>query len=132
MTNLENKMAFQPTHALLWFYSEDFEDDYDYLEVLMGYELDNALKLYYNGKVEQLFDNIYHAQLIRIEYFHYSTDIAFRMSIGMDDSPNIELSLNTNNLQDSNAKRLSLIRDIINFDSETENVLLKELVENYC
>ena len=131
MSKLENTMEFQPSYAKVWFQSDDFESGYDYIEIDSGYELDSLLRDYYTNNINNLFDDVYHALLFRIEYFHKTQDVNFEMKIGMDDAPNIELSFNTDKLKGFNSKGLSLIRDIIDYNNETENTLLKKLVENY-
>lgn len=131
MMNEENKMYFQPSKARLVFSIETGDGiEETYVDVEMGYQLDEKLKLYYTGNYKELFGvGVFYAELLRIEYIHESEDIDFKMVIGNDDAPNVELSFKTDKLQGENAKKISLIREIIDYDRESENSLLHKLLK---
>lgn len=106
-----------------------------YVEVFAGYELMEKLKNYFTEDYVSLFENNpldsgLPAMYVRLKHIEYKTDqngIDMKMVIDGDDVAYINLNLSTQNLEDENAKKVAMIREVLDFDSEAEYSLLREL-----
>lgn len=112
----------------------DGQED-DYVEVFEGYELMEKLKCYFTEDYESLFEDDpldsglppIHVELKRIEYVTNQEGINMKMVIDGDDCAHLDLQFSTQKLEDENAKKVAMIREVLDFDKEAEYSLLREL-----
>lgn len=112
----------------------DGEEEKAFIEADAGYALMEKLRLYAIGEYTTIFENeyshVHYAELISINYQLKAKGVDIDMSISTDDSASIKLTFDTRSLEDKNAQKIALMREIIDFDPETENYLLKQLMNS--
>lgn len=123
----EDKIKFSPFAKINFVIDPHEDEEYRSVEINSGYELFESLKLYYEGKYEELFGFVaFDVVLLGIDYILKNNELDFKLKIGTDDNAQGELVLNTESLKDENAKKIKMIRDIVDYDLESEDYLLKE------
>lgn len=126
----ENKLNFSPTVEIT-FTSGQFEDEEEHvIYVTCGYELFDTLKAFYEKKYEELFGYpVFHVEIVSIKYLFNNNDVQFTLNIGTDDAAQAQLSFNQQVVFDENAKKIAMIREVLDFDKEAECSLLRELFQ---
>ncbi|MBG9732272.1 hypothetical protein ABD87_22875 [Lysinibacillus sphaericus] len=129
----ENEIVIGGLSARLNFTVETVDGDEEtYVEVHTGYELMEKLRLYLTKEYTKIFNDDYpyvsFAHLKGIEYSHTTNEVNVKFYISTDDSASLNLAFDTNVLQDANAKKIALFREIIDYDNESENILLHKLL----
>lgn len=130
----EFEMNFGVLDARMKFTVENVDGETEtYVDIHSGYELFERMKQYATEDFKTLFENeslpVFFATLQNIEFKHEQEDVKFRMSITDDDVPYCNLRFSPKTLQDENAKKISLIREIVDYDRESENGLLHQLLK---
>lgn len=106
-----------------------------YVEVFAGYELMEKLKNYFTEDYDSLFeddplDSGLPAMYVRLKHIEYKSNqkgIDMKMIIDGDDAAHVNFNLSTQNLEDENARKVAMIREVLDFDNEAEYSLLREL-----
>lgn len=126
----DNTLNFAPTFEIT-FASEQFEDGgEDVIYAISGYELFDTLKAFYEKQYEKLFGQyVFHVEIVSIKYKFNNSDIQFALNIGTDDVAQAQLSFNKQVVFDENAKKIAMIREVLDFDKEAESSLLRELFQ---
>lgn len=87
-----------------------------------------TLRLFFEGNYKELFgEHVFQAEIISIKYYFKQNDVDFEMLIGTDDAATVKLTFDNMTLQDENAKKIAMIREVLDFDKEAERSLLREL-----
>lgn len=123
----ENQLIFGAV-ATMEFVSGHLEDEETHcIHIDSGYELFEKLQLFYEGKHEELFGRrVFDVSITKITYHASQKGTDFKMVIGTDDSACVMLNLNKQALQDENAQKIAMIRELIDYDPEAEVSLLRE------
>ena len=131
----ENEIVIGGLTACLNFSVETVDGDQEtYVEVHTGYELLEKLSLYLIKDYTKIFNDDYpyvsFAHLKGIEYSYSTNEVNFQFYISTDDSASLNLKFDTTVLHGVNAKKIALLREIIDFDNESENILLHQLLKS--
>ncbi|MEX3623522.1 hypothetical protein [Viridibacillus arvi] len=130
----ENEIVANGLFARLNFKIETNDGEEEiYIEVIAGYELMQKLGLFFKEKYIEIFegeyDYIYDAKLVSIEYIHKVNGLDINMSISTDEAATLKLKFDAKTLEDKNAKKIAMIREVLDFDKEAEQSVLRELFE---
>lgn len=123
----ENQLTFG-AFAIIEFISGQFDDEeIHHVDISSGHELFEKLQLFYEGKYEELFGfPVFDVRINGIEYHTEQKGIEFSLKIGTDDAAQAVITFHKQTLHDENAKKIALIREIIDYDPEAEYSLLRE------
>lgn len=125
MIKKENEMVFTP-EGQVKFFIETVEGEQEVVKIsfFAGYELKDILELYFKKDFKTLFKDesepVSFAEWRGITYLNKTDDVQFEMNIPTGDIALVKLSFSKDKLNDENAKKIQQIRDIIDFDPESE------------
>lgn len=128
----ENEMNFYVHDAILCFTIEnsDGEEEVD-VQSSTGYELMEKLEWYYTKAYDKIFGESFHyVYLNYIQITHEQDGVKFNLRLNGDDGAYGKLSFNTDVLEDENERKIAMIREVIDFDPESETSLLREMFRN--
>lgn len=128
----EYEISFPLAKARMHFLIETVDGEEEtFVEVWEGFELIERMKQYATEDYKKLFENesmpVHYAHLQYIEYNHDQDGANFNFKINGDDISTAKVKFNTNVLRDENAKKIAMIREVLDFDPEAETSLLREL-----
>lgn len=131
----EQELIFNPKEARMHFLIENIDGQEEtHVDVWEGYELIERLTQYGNEDFETLFENeslpVNYARLLYVEYKHQQDGVDFSFRINGDDMSTAKVKFNTQTLEDENAKKIAMIREILDFDDEAEVSLLTDFIMN--
>ncbi|MFY0516352.1 hypothetical protein ACOMCU_00780 [Lysinibacillus sp. UGB7] len=124
----ENEVVF-PVFATIEFFAEEEEDHPDGLSVLVysGYELFEKLRLFYENKYEELFGYpVYNIHLDRVIFKSQNDEVDFTLNVNSNDDMYGKLKVNPTKMADKNAQTIAMIREVIDFDPEAEDSLIRK------
>lgn len=129
----EYELSFPLTKARIHFLIETVDGEEEtYVEVWEGFELIERIKQYATEDYKNLFENelmpVFYAHLQYIEYNHEQDGANFTFKIKGNDTSTAKVKFNTSVLEDENAKKVAMIREVLDFDPEAETSLLRELI----
>lgn len=130
----EYEMGFPLLNARMHFLIETVDGEEEtFVDVCAGYELIERMKQFAMGDYKKLFENeslpVHYAHLKYIEYNHDQDGVNISFKIDSDDVSTANLKFDTSVLKDENAIRIALIREILDYDSEAETSLLRDLIQ---
>ncbi|MBG9693298.1 hypothetical protein ABD91_21420 [Lysinibacillus sphaericus] len=124
----ENEVIF-PVFATIEFFAEEEEDHPDGLSVNVysGYELFEKLRLFYENKYEELFGYlVFNIHMERILFHSQNNEVNFSLSVNSQDDMYGNLKVDPTKLGDKNALTIAMIREVIDFDPEAEDSLIRK------
>lgn len=128
-----NEMNLYISEAKMYFDIENVDGEEEVVvETTTGYELFDKIAQYNKKDFEELFQNesvpVLFAQLKYIQLVQEQNGIKFNLKLDADDGAYGSLIFQRETLQDENAKKLEMIREIIDYDPEAESSLLRDLI----
>lgn len=130
----ENAMNFYVSEANMYFEIENVDgEDEVVVETSTGYELIEKIGQYEKEEFDKLFESeelpVFHARLKYILITHEQDGIKFNLKLNGDDGAYADLTFKREVLRDKNAKKIAMIREVLDFDKEAESSLLRELLK---
>ncbi len=131
--NKEYEMSFPLLNARMHFLIETVDGEEEtYVDICEGFELIERMKQYATEDYKKLFEDepmhIHYARLRYIEYNHEKDGVNINIKIDGDDVSTAKVKFDTGVLEDENAKKVAMIREVLDFDPEAETSLLRELL----
>lgn len=130
----EQEMNFYVSDAKMVFDIENVDGEEEViLETSTGYELFEKIGLYEKQNYKKLFENeslpVNHAHLKYVLITHEQDGIKFNLRLNGDDGAYAKLTFNQEKLNDENANKVAMMREILDFDREAETSLLREFMK---
>ena len=130
--NKEYEMSFPLMDARMHFLIETVDGEEETcVMVCEGFELIERMKQYVTEDYKKLFEDetmhVHYARLRYIEYNHEQNGVKINLKIDGDDVSMANVKFDTHVLEDENAKKVAMIREVLDFDHEAETSLLREL-----
>lgn len=103
------------------------------VDTFLGYDLIGKIGLFSKSDFKTLFKEealpVFHARLKYIEIVHEQDGVKFNMRLDGDDSASVDLTFTPQLLKDDNAKKIAMIREVLDFDNEAESSLLRDFLK---
>lgn len=130
--NKEHEMSFPLTTARMHFLIETVDGEEEtFVEVFEGFDLIQKLQQYATQNYKALFEEesmpVHYAHLRYIEYKHEQDGVNVRFKIDAEDTASATVAIKPSVLQDENAKKIAMIREVLDFDKEAESSVLRDL-----